>query len=195
MIGVVLSGGQSSRMCSDKGLLKYRSKTWAQIAFDKLNELQLPVFISINRDQQKEYSAIFSTQVLMADDEALQKKGPLGATLSIHSKHPLEDLLLLACDMPLMETGLLKELLIQYGLHPNYDAFVFINDGEPEPLCGIYKSKCLNKILHFYQTDQLSGQSMKNVLEQNNTFSIPVPDDKRKCFQNFNTQSELNKLS
>lgn len=195
MIGVVLCGGQSSRMGSDKGLLLFQSKTWAQIAFDKLSELQLPVVISINRDQHKDYSAIFPNQVLITDDEALQKKGPLGAVFSIHSKHPLEDLLMLACDMPLMETGLLRDLLIQYDVYPNIDAFIFVNDGEPEPLCSIYKAKCLSKILHLYKTGQLPGRSMKNLLGQIDTFHIPVPDDKKKCFQNFNTQSELNELS
>lgn len=194
MIGVVLCGGQSTRMGSDKGLLKYQSETWAQIAFDKLNELQLPVVISVNRDQHKEYSTIFSTRLLVADDESHQKKGPLAAVISIHIKHPSEDLVILACDMPLMQTSLLKELLIQFNLHPDFDAFIYTNDGEPEPLCGIYKAKGLNKILHLYQRNQLSRHSMKYMLEQINTYSVPLPDDKKKCFQNFNRPPELNEL-
>lgn len=194
MIGAVLCGGQSIRMGSDKGLLKYQSKTWAQVAFDKLNQLQLPVDVSINKDQLPEYSAIFSSQSLIADDESVQNKGPLTALLSIHLKRSSDDLMILACDMPLMEMGLLEELLIQRKQHANFDAFIYTNDDEPEPLCGIYKAKSLSKMLHLYQTGQLAKHSMKYVLDQINTFPIPLPGDKKKYFQNLNTPSEANEL-
>ncbi len=36
IVGVVICGGQSSRMGSDKGLLKLEAKTWAQTAIDKM---------------------------------------------------------------------------------------------------------------------------------------------------------------
>ena len=194
MLGVVLCGGQSSRMGSDKGLLKYQSSTWAKIAAEKLSSLELPVVISINKNQQEKYSTIFPAQSLIADDESLQIKGPLAAILSVHQKYPLEDMLILACDMLLMETDVLKKLLVQYNRRTSFDTFIYANDGKPEPLCGIYSSESLNKILLLYQTDQLPKHSMKYLLEQINTSAIPLPDTKKKCFQNFNTQTELNQL-
>ncbi len=115
MIGVILCGGQSSRMGTDKGLLKLHANTWAQTAVDKLAELQLPVVISVNKNQYADYATIFSPQQLITDNDSLQIKGPLAGLLSVHLQHPAEDLLLLACDMPLMETSLLKELLTIYN--------------------------------------------------------------------------------
>ncbi len=47
MIGLILCGGQSSRMGSDKGLLKLEAKTWAQTAIDKMEILHIPVKISV----------------------------------------------------------------------------------------------------------------------------------------------------
>ena len=35
MLGIVLCGGNSSRMGSDKGLLNLQAKTWAQTSIDK----------------------------------------------------------------------------------------------------------------------------------------------------------------
>ena len=142
MIGAILCGGQSSRMGTDKGLLKLHANTWAQTAVDKLADLSLPVVISVNKNQYADYATIFSAQQLITDNETLEIKGPLVGLLSVHLQHTTEDLLLLACDMPLMETSLLKELVTIYN-QQSADAFVYTNDGEPEPLCGIYKSSGL----------------------------------------------------
>jgi molybdopterin-guanine dinucleotide biosynthesis protein A len=194
MLGVVLCGGQSSRMGTDKGLLKLHASTWAQTAVDKLSELELPIVISINKIQLNDYAAIFSPQQLITDNDKLKIHGPLSAVLSIHLQYPSEDLVLLACDMPLMETELIKELLNLYHEQPAHDAFVFTNDAEPEPLCGIYKSKGLAHILQLYHTNQLPKHSMKYMLEHISTYTIPVPDDKKKAFRNFNAHAELNGL-
>lgn len=204
MLGTVLCGGQSIRMGSDKGLLHpsllstegyvNQANTWAQTAIDKLAELKVSVVISVNKDQYADYAAIFSPQQLITDNESLQIKGPVSGLLSVHIQYPSEDLLLLACDMPLMETDLLKELINNYNRDFNSDAFVYTNDGEPEPLCGIYKSSGLKHTLQLYQSNKLPKHSMKFMLEHINTHFIPLPDDKKKCFRNFNAHADLNGL-
>lgn len=125
-------------MGSDKGLLKLYDSTWTEIAYDKISRLQLPVVISVNQNQYKDYSSLFLSQQLITDDNTLQLKGPLCVLLSVHKRFPEEDLLLPACDIPLLEIEILQELLSQYDKHSSYDAFIYTNDGEPEPLCGIY---------------------------------------------------------
>jgi molybdenum cofactor guanylyltransferase len=203
MLGVVLCGGQSTRMGSDKGLLKAppppeggisTANTWAQTAIDKLYNLQLSVVISVNKNQYEGYASIFSPEMLVTDDDTLQMKGPLCGVLSVHIKYPAEDLLILACDMPLMETDLIKELLVQYKEQPNYDAFIYTNDGEPEPLLCIYKAKGLATVYELYKTNQLPRHSMKYMLEHIKTFSLALLADKKQCFRNFNAHAELNGL-
>ena len=93
-----------------------------------------------------------------------------------------------------METELLKELVNNYQQQTNADAFVYTNDGEPEPLCGIYKASGLAHILQLYQSKQLPKYSMKYMLEHINTCLIPLTDDKKKSFRNFNAHAELNGL-
>lgn len=204
MTGVILCGGQSTRMGTDKGLLKAplppqggylnEANTWAQTAVDKLVKLLLPVVISVNKNQYADYATVFSTKQLITDNDSLQLKGPLAGLLSVHLQHSSEDLLLLACDMPLIETDLLKELISIYRQSNTPDAFVYKNDNEPEPLCGIYKASGLKHILQLYQTNQLPKHSMKYMLEHINTHLIPLTDDKKKCFHNFNAHAELNGL-
>jgi molybdopterin-guanine dinucleotide biosynthesis protein A len=96
--------------------------------------------------------------------------------------------------MPLMETDLIKELLTRYNTQPTTEAFVYTNDGEPEPLLGIYKATGLAHIYHLYESNQLPKHSMKYMLEHISTSSAPLPDDKKKCFRNFNAHAELNGL-
>jgi len=192
MHGLILCGGKSSRMGTDKGLLKLEAKTWAQTAVDKFSELSIPVKLSVNKEQFAEYSSVFPVEDLIIDDEALSLRGPLLGLLSAHLKNPEESIFLLACDMPLMETDVLKELLHHYNENAAGDAFVFTNDGEPEPLCGIYKSAGLSDVLKMLQSGQLSKHSMKFMLEHINTFSFPLLEEQKKCFRNFNAHAELN---
>ncbi len=194
MLGIILCGGQSTRMGSDKGLLKLEAKTWAQTAIDKMAVLNIPVKISVNNNQYPEYSAVFSANDLIADDISLPLRGPLQGVLSSHLQYPTEDLFILACDMPMMEPFLLKELYNNYQQYPSVDAYIFTNDGEPEPLSGIYTAKGLSTILSMLQTGQLVKHSMKFMLDHLAVNAIALPDEQKKYFRNFNAHAELNGL-
>ena len=110
MLGIILCGGQSSRMGSDKGLLVLEAKTWAQTALDKLATLDIAMKLSVNEKQFAEYAKVFEKENLITDDSAADVRGPLLGVLSAHLQNGEDDLFLLACDMPLMEPPLLKEL-------------------------------------------------------------------------------------
>lgn len=194
MIGIILCGGQSSRMGSDKGLLKLEANTWAQTAIDKMSALDIPIKISVNSKQYRDYEAVFPAADLITDDLTLSLKGPLLGVLSSHLKFPQEDLFVLACDMPLMEPSVLKTLYTVYQQETSFTAYVFTNEGEPEPLCGIYKAKGLSIILDMLVAGRLSKYSMKFMLEHLDMMSIPATDEQKKFFRNFNAHAELNGL-
>lgn len=103
MKGVILCGGQSSRMGTDKGMLPYNSITWAQLAADKLAALQLPVVISVNEQQYCFYKSRLPQFNIIQDNNFLQIGEPLKGILSVHLQYPSDDLLVLACDMPAMQ--------------------------------------------------------------------------------------------
>ena len=194
MLGVVLCGGQSTRMSSDKGLLKSKETTWAKIAAEKLKTQKLQVAISVNKSQVDSYSLIFPADQLVADNEELQINGPLCGLLSVHLQYPDKDLLVLACDMLMMETDILSNLIDQYHKNILPDSYVYTSNGEPEPLCGIYRSRGLAHIMHLSRAGQLPKHSMKYMLEQINTHSSPIPENRMNCFRNFNSHAELNGL-
>ena len=194
MLGIILCGGQSSRMGSDKGLLKLETTTWAQTAIDKMAGLNIPVKISVNSNQYPGYEVLFPAIDLISDDTTLSVKGPLLGVLSSHLKFPQEDLFVLACDMPLMEPTLLHALYTYYQQEPSFNTYVFTNEGEPEPLCGIYKAKGLSIIHDMLVSGRLTKHSMKFILDHLDTMSIPVPAEQKKFFRNFNAHAQLNGL-
>lgn len=181
-------------MGTDKGLLKHEAKTWAQTAVDKIAALQLPVKISVNNQQFADYAEVFAKDVLITDAASLAIHGPLLGVLSAHVHLPTQDLLVLACDLPLMEPALLKELYQHYLDNPGYDAYLFDNDGEHEPLCAIYVAKGLLTIDEMLRQGQLTRHSMKFMLDHLSVYSIPVKEEQKAFFRNFNAHAELNGL-
>lgn len=194
MLGVILCGGNSTRMGTDKGLLTLHDNTWAQTAYNKLAQLQFDIVISVNNNQYNHYSKTFAKNQLVVDNELLQIRGPLTGLLSVHLQYPGEDLFILACDMPLMEVAILKELNQHYTPVTKNTVYIFSNDGEPEPLCGIYTATALAHIHQLYSTRQLIKHSMKFALEHVDTKTFPIGDDDKKYFTNFNAHAQLNGL-
>lgn len=194
MLGVVLCGGQSLRMGTDKGLLNHQDKLWAQVAADKLALMQIPVVFSVNPAQQKTYEGYFSEAQLVIDPPSLDVRGPLLGVLSAHTLNPKQDLFVLACDLLLMESRLLKKISDTYHASGTFEAYIFTRKGEQEPLCGIYTAKGLKSIWHLLQTHQLTRHSMKFVLSKLQVCEIAVEDKDDRFFGNFNSHAEINGL-
>ena len=191
MLGVILCGGESSRMGADKGLIHFQDKTWTQLALEKIEELGIPVVVSISRRQKEKYERLLPKNTLIVDDSTIALMGPVAAVLNVHLKYPAEDLFVLACDLPLMEFSVLDELYRLYVIKNLFQAFVYTNDGEPEPLCGIYTARGLALIYNMYHTHTLEKQSMKYILGQLLVYSMPVPENKKQCFRNFNSPEDV----
>ncbi len=194
MLGIILCGGQSSRMGSDKGLLVHEAKTWAQTAYDKLSGINIPIKFSVNEKQQVDYAKVFETEVLIVDDAALDIHGPLLGVLSVHLQNPDDDLFLLACDLPLMETNLIKELFALYQQSKKYEAYIFTNNKEQEPLCGIYTAAALQKIILLQKKNQLTKHSMKFILSKLIVCEIALHENQKVYFRNFNAHADINGL-
>ena len=186
MTGIVLCGGQSIRMGTDKGLLKHEGLTWTELAQSKLSSLKIPVIISVNEQQQAEYTRIFSSETIITDRTDLNIKGPLLGLLSCHLQFPKEDLFVLACDLIDMTTALLHRLYNQY-LENKGEAYVFTTEGKLQPLCGIYAASGLKKIHALYVRQELIKFSMMHVLEQLQINTVQVESDEISFFANYNT--------
>ena len=191
MTGLVLCGGNSSRMGSDKGLLSVSGITWAETACSKLSTVIHSVTISVNEQQLPVYRSHFPDRTLIVDNPHLSIGGPLRGLLSAHLLLPNKDIFVFACDLLFMENIVFKNLLDKQQQSPAHEAYVFRNNEQAEPLCGIYTAKGLAQIFAASHDGSLGKQSMKHVLETLNTCYLPLPSAWQNYFKNINTRDEL----
>ena len=128
--GIVLAGGRSRRMGTDKSVLKVNNKTLIEYSIDALRPLCSKVVI-ISNNRVYDYTGC----EVWPDEIAGQ--APMIGLWSALKRSVTEFNLVLSCDMPLINTGVLACLLANSEKH---DITLPVHDnGLIEPLCGVYK--------------------------------------------------------
>ena len=146
LYGLVLSGGKSTRMGEDKGLIKYHNLPQREHLYHLLNEVCDQTFLSIRKDQEKDISNSFKT--ILDNDEF---RGPYNGLLSAHKAHPEAAWLVLACDLPLMDKKALQELIAARNSDKIASAYADADDPLPEPLCAIWEPEALKQSVEYLQ--------------------------------------------
>jgi molybdopterin-guanine dinucleotide biosynthesis protein A len=144
LTGVVLCGGQSSRMGRDKGLIERDGMVWAARVGRKLASLGMRVVYSVRAEQEAGYSAALPGAILIAD--ASDIAGPLNGLFSVHRRYVDRDLLLLACDMQDMDEETIGELIRAYRCDRGFDCYVYEEGGFVQPFCCIYAGGWLERM-------------------------------------------------
>jgi len=183
LAGVVMCGGKSQRMGTDKGLIPINNTCWAGFMGEKLSAVCLPFYVSVNSSQIEKYKSLFSNEQLVVD--CVEINGPLAGLISIHSQYPEKDLLFLACDMIDMQAETLDRLIRTYTDEPIYDFYVYQNRNYAEPFCAIYTGRALKKLLQNQEVSLLSNLSLQKVLNQFTTKRLDIFEPV--SFNNHNT--------
>lgn len=182
LLGVILCGGESKRMGSDKGLMEKEGETWAGLAAGKLTAFAIPVVFSISKKQYELYSKTFAPDSLVIDN--LDIEGPLKGLLSVHERFPERDILLMACDLVDMDEATISKLVLEYKSAGDYDFFVY-QDKFAEPFCAIYTSKGLEPVFRKAKANSLIKFSFQRILDDGKTLRVPISNTS--SFKNFNT--------
>lgn len=139
--GLVLIGGQSSRMKTPKWTLSYHGKTQLQYCCDLLSGVCEKVFVSLRQDQDDHVHVTGVGKIY----DPMESIGPVGGIISAMEKYSNVAWLVLACDLPLIDEVAIK--LLYSNRDPQKSATVFQSaEGFIEPLCAIYEPTIVDTI-------------------------------------------------
>ena len=145
--GLVLVGGQSSRMKKNKALLNYHGRPQFAYCHDLLSKFCTKIYLSGRKEQNKKFSA---NKFFRIDDlKQFIGIGPLAGILSAMQKYPKAVWLVLGCDLPFVTEKILKNLISKRDPHKIATAYISAYDQLPEPLCAIYEVKGRKHLLRF----------------------------------------------
>ena len=145
VLGLVLAGGKSRRMGSDKASLVVDGRTQLERAIGLLEEHLNEVFVSTRPGQRDDpLRSRFARIVDRYDD-----LGPVAGILSAMDERPEAAWLVLACDLPNIDSTTISFLLESASPDHPATAYISINDGLPEPLCAMYRPAARSVIERF----------------------------------------------
>ena len=135
--GIILAGGESSRMGSDKGLEKLCGKPLINYAIDVFTGLCSEIIISSSSSAYKD----FGFQVVKDEYPGI---GPMGGIYSALRQSKTDNNLVLSCDLPFVTKELLSYILENAsGYHV---AVPWQGERHYEPLCGFYSLSVLSEM-------------------------------------------------
>lgn len=143
LYGLVLAGGRSRRMQSDKAALAYGARPQLAEAFDLLARHVPRAFVSVRPDQGGDALRAGYPQVVDGPDG----RGPIAGIIAAQAQHPDAAWLVLACDLPFLDDATLATLVARRDVGRLATAFRSRYDGLPEPLCAIYEPRSREAIL------------------------------------------------
>ncbi|MGB0523137.1 MAG: NTP transferase domain-containing protein [Flammeovirgaceae bacterium] len=196
LVGLILCGGQSSRMGQDKGLMKTDGELWAKrlemlLAKEGISE----VFFSVGSHNYAAYAEHFPTHQLVLDQAFSNIPTPLIGILSTYAQlkkqRMSKDLLVLACDLQQVDSAVLHQLFQAYSNYPAYPIHLLADDAYEQPLAGIYTTEGLAQ-LHF-ETQKINekSDSLRSMVKRIHAQVIKLPLAMQSKLKNFNAPEDL----
>ena len=164
--GLVLTGGRSVRMGTDKGLLAWHGTEQRYHMAAVLQRLCQSAFLSCRSDQQADIDPRYPS---LADSRP--GLGPAGGILAAFGQDPHSAWLVTACDLPLLDAETLQYLIQHRDPRSLATTFKSPHDGLPEPLVTIWEPTSYPVLLRF--TEQ--GKTCPRKVLLNNPVTIIEP--------------------
>jgi molybdopterin-guanine dinucleotide biosynthesis protein A len=151
---IILSGGKSSRMGTNKALLKINEKTNIERITDTLKMSFNDIILVTNNPEHYQFLGLQMVTDIYPD------QGPLAGIHAGLLASKFDVNFIAACDMPFVSGELAEVLVNQCG---DYDAVIPIINGRQHPLFAVYQKRVTEEIAHSIEAGRLR---IKQLLEQ-----------------------------
>ncbi len=181
--GIILAGGKSSRMGTDKGFLKLNGKLFIEHIIEVLTPLVSEIIIvsnDLNYDNFK----------VKRVNDLIEDAGPLAGIYSGLSASKTKKNLVLSCDIPLINSEILNLLVNQID-----DASEIIqieSNGKTMPLIALYNKDCESVF------NSLLGQGERRLrfaVNQCKVKNIELNTEQKIYVSNVNTPKQLKEIT
>jgi molybdenum cofactor guanylyltransferase len=180
---IILAGGKSQRMGTDKGLLNLNGKTFVKHICEALQPVVGTNIVIIS--SSKEYDTLGFTRV----EDIIENKGPVGGLYTALAASKTKVNLVLSVDVPNVSTELLKWLI------QNHDETYMVTQtksgDKTSPLIGVY-----DRSMRIVFGEHMAGNQLKlrKVIEDVKHQTIEIPEKWNNQVQNINTPEEYQNL-
>lgn len=181
--GIILSGGKSSRMRTNKALLLYKDKPFIQHVINAMSPLVNELIIVGRPDEYAHLN-------LKCIDDIIENSGPLAGVYSGLEASKTKYNLILSCDVPLITTGILTTIIDH--IDDESDVIQIESNGQAMPLIAIYKKHCkslFRSLLH------QGERRLLKALDQLMVKNIALDPSLNIHVTNINNLSILNKIT
>lgn len=185
--GLILSGGKSKRMGRPKAFLPFEGSTVIGHIVHEIKDLFNEIFIVANEVESFEDLGVDVVK------DILPHRGPLGGILSGLMTSSNHYAFVMACDMPLIDKRLVRELVSR---RQDNDVVVLSHPQGIEPLFGVYSKNCIKPLEESLFAGNLSVQDFLSGLKAGIYEWMPErPDaDALPPFFNINTPQDYSRV-
>jgi FdhD protein len=186
--GVILAGGESKRMGSNKALLEVAGSPIIARTYRILSALFHEVIVVTNTPEI--YAFLPCRKVPDIFPGCGSVAGLHSGLFHSHSAHSF----VTACDMPFLDPAIVRSLC---DIHSSgYDALIPFSEGGQEPLHAVYSSACKDV---FEKAIQAGERKILDILGSMNTRLMPFEEVQRvggrtSSFLNVNTPEEYERI-
>lgn len=177
--GIILTGGKSTRMGTDKGLVMYNDKPFVVHIIEALKPLVDEIILVGNN---KEYDSFNLKRV----DDLIENAGPLAGLYTGLKYSKTEANLVLSCDVPLISNAVLKELVA--FKNDEVEMVQVQSQNKTMPLIALYKKHCFHTCLRLLNASERRLRLLAKELKYK---TIVLDSALEKHTANINTKNEL----
>lgn len=177
----IMLGGKSTRMGTDKALVKLGGKTLLERAVECWRDYGGGLQLSVGAENR----AVLAPEGISAVADVYTDRGPMGGLHAGLLACATEYLLLIAVDSPFV-TCEMADALVDVAEKSGCDACVYTLEGRPQPLFALYRKTCLAPAEELLKAGE---NKMGLLLRRVNTRYLEGVGEK--FFRNLNTPEEL----
>lgn len=181
--GIILSGGKSSRMGTDKGFLLYEEKPLIQYSINALKPIVSEIIIVSNNPDYD----IFELKRI---NDIFENAGPLAGIYSGLKAAKTEYNLVLSCDIPLISSEILMKLI--EAVDKVSEVIQIESEGKTMPLIALYKKQCEPTFLKLLNAGELK---LQYAINQCKAKTIILNTEDELFTININTPEELKTIT